>query len=300
MKTLVVVNPNASHGESGKDFETTIKGMIREKLRDFDLHVTTGQRDAMSFVSDHGDYERIISVGGDGTLNEVVNGIMNSRSGAMLGMIAVGSGNDFARSIDLTRDYGKMVDIACGSKARHVDLFEVRYRAFSGEKAARFAVNVVGTGFDAAVTNRMNRSRFKTSGKMAYLLSFLIEFLTTRTYRLNYTIDSGEFSDRYYFLTMGNGNYFGGGMRIAPNAVVDDGLIDIIGVAKMAKIRLLYHFPKIYKGEHLKIDAVCHHVSERISVSSDRDVIIQMDGEVVGKLPMEISVHKKTLCILSA
>jgi diacylglycerol kinase family enzyme len=99
---------------------------------------------------------------------------------------------------------------------------------------------------------------------------------------------------------MGNGNYFGGGMRIAPNAVVDDGLIDIVGVTNMAKIRLLYHFPKIYKGEHLKIDTVCHHVSERISVSSDRDVIIQMDGEVVGELPMEISVHKKALCILSA
>ena len=157
MKTLVVVNPNASHGESGKDFETTVKGMIRERLGNFDLHVTTGQGDAMSFVSDHGDYERIISVGGDGTLNEVVNGIMNSQSGAMLGMIAVGSGNDFARSIGLTRNYGKMVDIACGNKTRYVDLFEVRYRTFSGEKAARFAVNVVGAGFDAAVEHGIIR-----------------------------------------------------------------------------------------------------------------------------------------------
>ncbi len=98
---------------------------------------------------------------------------------------------------------------------------------------------------------------------------------------------------------MANGNYFGGGMRIAPKALVDDGFVDVVGVSKMSKIRLLYHFPKIYRGEHLAVDTVSYRTAKNISVRSDRDVIIQMDGEVVGSLPMEVSICDKALKIAS-
>ncbi|KUK66396.1 MAG: Uncharacterized protein XD86_1205, partial [Mesotoga infera] len=96
MKTLVVVNPNASHGEAGRDFENSISTMIREEIGDYELHVTTCPGDAMDYVSRNSDYERIISVGGDGTLNEVVNGMIVGKSGASVGIIAIGSGNDFS------------------------------------------------------------------------------------------------------------------------------------------------------------------------------------------------------------
>lgn len=299
MKTLVVVNPHASHGQSGSDFQEKIRPVIEARLGDFAVHITKGPGDATDFLRANPDYERVISVGGDGTLNEIVNGLIQGGSKASVGVIAVGSGNDFARAIDLPRDYEKMVTIAIGQKTREIDLFEVRHRDFQGEMATRYAVNVVGAGFDAAITNRMNKSRFNTSGKTAYLLSFLIEFITCRTYSMSFSIDGKPVSSKYYFLTMGNGNYFGGGMRIAPDAVIDDGVIDVVGVGKMAKLRLLYHFPKIYKGEHLKVRSVYHYTASKLTVASDRDVIIQMDGEVVGKLPMDISVHRKSLKIAS-
>jgi diacylglycerol kinase family enzyme len=146
----------------------------------------------------------------------------------------------------------------------------------------------------------MIKSRFKTSGKMAYLLSFLIEFFTSKTYPLTFIVDGEETSGSYFFLTMANGNYFGGGMRIAPKALVDDGYFDVVGVSKMSKLRLLYHFPKIYRGEHLVVDTVSYRTAKNISLKSDRDVIIQMDGEVVGSLPMEISICEKALKIASA
>lgn len=300
MNTLVVVNPNASHGQAGREFESYISELIREKLGDYDLHITTGIGDALQFVALNSGYERIISVGGDGTLNEVINGMKAGNSGASIGIVAVGSGNDLARAINLEQDYREMVKIASGKRIREIDLLRVNFKDFNGTNSTRYAVNVVGAGFDAAITNRMNKSRFKTSGKMAYLLSFLIEFITSRTYPLSFTIDGEKFSDRFFFLTMANGNYFGGGMRIAPKAVVDDGLMDIVGVSKMSKLRLLYHFPKIYRGEHLVVDTVSYRNARSISVISDRDVIIQMDGEVVGTLPMEISICDKALKLASA
>ena len=299
MKTLVVVNPNASHGEAGRDFENSISTLIRDEIGDYDLHVTTCPGDAMDYVSHNSDYERIISVGGDGTLNEVVNGMTIGKSRASVGIIATGSGNDFARAIDRKHDYKEMVKIASGKKTREIDLLKVFYRDFTGNKSLRYAVNVIGAGFDAAITDRMNKSRFKTSGKMAYLLSFLIEYVTSKTYPLSFVVEGEEVSGSFFFLTMANGNYFGGGMRIAPKAVVDDGLVDVVGVSKMSKIRLLYHFPKIYRGEHLAVDTVSYRTAKNISVKSDRDVIIQMDGEVVGGLPMEVSVCDKALKIAS-
>jgi YegS/Rv2252/BmrU family lipid kinase len=300
LKTLVVVNPNASHGEAGKDFEKSISSLLREEIADYDIHITTGPEDALNFVTKNPNYDRIISVGGDGTLNEIVNGMIKGKSNASVGIVALGSGNDLARTINLKHNYREMVRIAAGENVRKIDLLKVSYVDMNGVKASRYAVNVVGAGFDAAITVRMNKSRFKTSGKMAYLLSFLMEFFTSKTYPLTFIVDGEETSDSYFFLTMANGNYFGGGMRIAPKALVDDGYFDVVGVSKMSKLRLLYHFPKIYRGEHLVVDTVSYRTAKNISLKSDRDVIIQMDGEVVGSLPMEISICEKALKIASA
>lgn len=300
MKTLVVVNPHASHGEARREFETKIKALLDKKLGRYDLHITTGQGDAINFVAEHPDYDRVVSVGGDGNLNEVVNGLMLGASRASLGVVAVGSGNDFVKSINLGQEYDRLVEAACGDSLKEVDLFKVKFTDFSGNRTERYSVNVVSAGFDADVTQRMIRSRFKTSGKVAYYLSFLIEFFKSKTYELSYRIDGQNGAGKYYFLVMANGKYYGGGMKIAPDAVIDDGVIDIVGVAKMSKLKLLFNSTKIYRGTHLEIEGVEHYIGKDIYLNSERETLIQMDGEVVGVLPLEISVHRKALKVASA
>ncbi|AKI97244.1 diacylglycerol/lipid kinase family protein [Kosmotoga pacifica] len=300
MRTLVVINPMASNGKSLKDYKEKIQALLKEKIGQFEERFTEGPGDAIEMVRQANEFDRIVSVGGDGTLNEVVNGVMLSDTKPLIGMIGVGTGNDFSRTFSISSDYESMVERVAGNNVFESDILKVEFSDFEGKRQTRYAINVVGAGFDADVTNRMNRSRIKVRGKLTYFVSFLIEFIRTKSYSLDFIIDGKKLHKDCFFTAFGNGKFFGGGMKACPSAVPDDGKIDVMGIEKMNKLRLLYHFPKIYRGLHITVPTVFEFPAENVEVYSKdgRRVMIEMDGEVIGTLPLKISVEPKAVRIL--
>lgn len=300
MKVQVIVNPAASNGKGLIDYKNEIAGLLENVLGKYDVVFTESQGHAWEIASKAARYDRVISVGGDGTLNEVVNGLIEGGHNVPLGVISVGKGNDFIKTLGVPKDYPSMVKNALGDKIVEYDLLYTEFIGFDGSEQKRYAVNVIGVGFDAAVTLRSNRSRFKFRGTFSYLMSFFIEFLVTGTYPLNLEIDGKKLDTEQFFVVFGNGKYFGGGMKICPLADPSDGKIDIVGITKMPKLKLFCHFPGVYKGEHLKVNPVIHDTGRVIKIEGKKETLIEMDGEVVGKLPMMIKIVDKGLKIVSA
>ncbi|MDK2953675.1 MAG: diacylglycerol kinase [Kosmotoga sp.] len=300
MKVLVIVNPTASNGKGLTDYKNEISGLLENILGKFDVVFTESQEHAWKIAKKAEGYDRVISVGGDGTLNEVVNGLIEGGHDIPVGIIGVGTGNDFIRTLGIPNNYPDMVKNALGNKFIECDLLYTEFTDFNGRVQKRYAVNVVGTGFDAAVTTRFNRLRFKFRGTFSYLMSFFIEFLVTGTYPLNLEIDGRKLDTEQFFMVFGNGKYFGGGMKICPLADPSDGKIDIVGITKMPKLKLFCHFPDVYKGEHLKVNPVLHNTGRVIKIEGKKETLIEMDGEVVGKLPMTIKIVDRALKIASA
>ncbi|OAA31030.1 diacylglycerol kinase [Kosmotoga arenicorallina S304] len=300
MKVLVIINPMASNGKALKDYREKIRPLLKKELGNYDERFTKAPGDAIKMAQQATGYGKIISVGGDGTLNEVVNGIMLSGAGIPVGMIGVGTGNDFSKTFGIPNNYGAMVKKIAGDNVFLSDVLEVEYKDFEGKLQKRYAINVVGAGFDADVTVRMNNSKLKVRGKLTYLMSFLIEFIKTKTYSLKLNVDGKEKSINCFFVAFGNGKYFGGGMKACPSAIPDDGKIDVMGIERMSKLRLLYHFPKIYKGQHITVPTVFEIPAKHAEIYSadGRKVMFEIDGEIIGTIPLKIGVKPKALRVL--
>ncbi len=301
MKTLVIVNPAASGGKAIGDYESQILPLLKKMLKDFDVNYTKGPGDAWKIASAATGYDRVISVGGDGTLNEIVNGLKSSeRNLPIVGIIGVGTGNDLMRTLKTPEQYEETVKIATGEQYVLADLLEVDFTDFEGVKQKRFAVNVVGMGLDAAVARRLNSYKRKSRGKAGYVRAFLIEFFKSRKVPMTVEADNGKHNGKYFIVAAGNGEYFGGGMRICPGALLDDGMLKIVEVGCRGKFHVLMNFPKIFAGTHLGVKGVYSYDTRAITVESSAPVPIEMDGEVVGTLPIRISVRQKQVKFTSS
>lgn len=300
MKVLVVINPMASNGKALSDYKEKIQSLLKKELGDYDEKFTKAPGDAIEIARQARGYGKIVSVGGDGTLNEVVNGVMLSGADIPVGMIGVGTGNDFSKTFGIPNNYEVMVKKIAGDNVFLSDVLEVEYRNFEGKQQKRYAINVIGAGFDADVTARMNKSKIKVRGKLTYLMSFLIEFIKAKSYSLSLNIDGKERPINCFLVAFGNGKFFGGGMKACPSAVPDDGKLDVMGIEKMSKLMLLYHFPKIYKGQHISVPTVFETPAKYAEIHSadGRKVMFEIDGEIIGTLPLKISVKPKALRVL--
>ncbi len=298
MKTLVVVNPAASAGRSIKDYKNTIEKLLHKYLGDFSVKYTSGVGDAARFAVKGEIYERVICVGGDGTLNEITNGLHNASLDIPIGLVSVGTGNDFKKTLGLVGSYEYMIQRIASGEPKEFDLLEATYKGLDGKMITRLAINIIGVGFDAAVSQRINNARFKVRGKMSYVLSFLPEFITTGTYPVHFSANGNFTQKTYYLVAFGNGKYFGGGMKVCPDAVPDDGFIDAVGIGGMPKLKLLYHFSKIYKGTHISLNEVDHARGKEFDVKGEKETPIEMDGEVVGTLPLNVKIKEKAVKIL--
>ncbi|MFO7882288.1 MAG: diacylglycerol kinase family lipid kinase [Kosmotogaceae bacterium] len=298
MKTLVVVNPAASAGRAIKDYKNIIEELLHQYLGDFSVKFTSGVGDATRFAVKGERYDRVICVGGDGTLNEIINGLHNANLDIPIGLVSVGTGNDFKKTLGLVGSYEYMIQRIASGKPKKFDLLEATFKGLDSKMITRLAVNIIGVGFDAAVSQRINDARFKIRGKMSYVVSFLPEFITTGTYPVDFSTN-GVFNQKsYYLVAFGNGKYFGGGMKVCPDAEPDDGLIDVVGIGQMSKLKLLYHFPKIYNGKHISVNEVDYVRGKEFDVKGKKETPIEMDGEVVGTLPLKIKIKEKAVKIL--
>jgi YegS/Rv2252/BmrU family lipid kinase len=235
-----------------------------------------------------GGAQLVVAVGGDGTLNEVVNGIAGRN--VELATIPLGTGMDFVRTYAIPTSFDDAVRTALGGTVRTVDAGRVRFRTWSGDDAERWFANVGSVGMSGAVAQRANGMSKALGGKLTFFYALTRVFLEWENTEVSVTLDDGERRGRMHDVVVANGVWHGGGMKLAPDALPDDGLFDVVLIGDVSKVDFLTTAPKIYKGRHVthpKVDVVR---SKRVEVTAADRLPIEVEGEQIGTTPAVFEV----------
>jgi len=236
----------------------------------------------------------VVAVGGDGTLNEVVNGVAGRD--VELATIPLGTGMDFGRTYGLPTKFDDAVRVALDGDTRTVDAGRVRYRTWSGEEATRWFANVGTVGMSGAVAQRANGMSKALGGRVTFFYALTRTFLAWENTDVRVELDGGERrSGRMHDVIVANGAWHGGGMKLAPDARPDDGLFDVVLIGDVSKVDFLTTAPKIYKGRHVSHRKVEVVRSATASVEADEPLPIEVEGEQVGATPASFEIVRDAL-----
>ena len=288
-KAVFLVNPAAGNGATGKRWpelahRANMLGLTGETLfSERPGHLIELARGAVD-----GGATLVIAAGGDGTLNEVVNGIAGRD--VELATIPLGTGMDFGRTYGIPKRFDDAVRVALDGATRTIDAGRVRYRTWDGEDAERWFANVGSVGMSGAVAQRANGMSKALGGKATFFYALTRVFLEWENTEVTVTLDDGERRGRMHDVVVANGVWHGGGMKLAPDASPDDGLFDVVLIGDVGKVDFLTTAPKIYRGRHVAHAKVDVLRSKRVAVDSDERLPIEVEGEQVGTTPAVFEV----------
>jgi len=232
----------------------------------------------------------ILSVGGDGTAHEVANGILESRRGAVMGVLPFGTGNDFARALGLPREPIAAAAALVSARPRPIDV---------GEVNGRYYLTIAGAGFDGEVARQVNAWPKVLSGVVMYTLGILKMLVTYQPVEVSVAVDGTVEHERLFLIAVGNTAWNAGGMWLVPPARPDDGLLHAVIAGPLTKIETLIVLPKVFSGGHLAHRKVRQAQGREIRVTSATPLSVQADGESVGTLPAVFRAHPGALSVLA-
>lgn len=242
-------------------------------------------------------FERVIAVGGDGTLFEVLNGLWWEPQGQMpsVGMVPFGTGCDYPRNFDLGRNLSQKLATAMGKQELRVDVGQCTAEGLDGKPARRVFVMAVGAGLDAFVVKRFQEQRFIRRGKLAYAVSIVQELLELKSFTLRGEVDGRPIDGEGLIFVAALGRYFGGGMKIAPGNFPWDGHFQLIWGCPLERLALLPLFYRIYLGRHVNHPKIHSRYARHVRLVCDPPVYVQAEGELIGKTPMELQLFPAAL-----
>lgn len=291
-ETVVIVNPRSANGKTGRRWPTIEQTVHKEFGGRFDVVFTEGPLHATTVTRQHLDrgYNLIVAVGGDGLVNEVVNGFFeegrNLYPEAALGLLPVGSASDFVKSLGWDRDLTGAVRRLNGTQTRRVDVGRATFRDFRGEEETRCFLNVADFGAGGAVVEKVNRTSKILGGALSFLWGILSTLPRYRNTEIHLTMDGGgEVSAMLNNVIVANGKYYGGCIKAAPDASIDDGCFQCVVVEDVTFSEVLWNLPRFLRGDHLTHPKVQSHHGKRLHATSTERVLIEVDGELVGTLP---------------
>jgi YegS/Rv2252/BmrU family lipid kinase len=299
----VIVNPNAGRGKGSKDWKL-IESLLVSNGLIFRVQFTGARHDAIRMASEAiaQGFRKFIVVGGDGTMNEVVNGCFLQTvcptTDIILSIITVGTGNDWGRLFGIPLDYSEAIRIIKNGQIHLQDTGIVKY--FHGtSREKRYFLNIAGLGFDAVVVRRVNIQKDRgRSGKAIYLLNLLRSLIFYRNTQVEVDIDGTNIRNKVFTISLGIGKYSGGGMMQTPNAITDDGLFDITIINKMSKGEIVMSLKMLYDGtiyEHPKIKG---YTGKHILIDSDPLIHLEADGESLGHSPIEFDIIPRSIHVI--
>jgi len=227
----------------------------------------------------------LVVVGGDGSVNEVVNGIWDLADSPELAVIPRGTGWDFVRTFGIPRRIEAAAAIALGGAVRTLDVGKVAYRSWDGSDGEAVFANVASAGMSGAIAQRANQTTKALGGKASYMMALLAVFARWSANELRVTVDGDERRGRMFDVVVANGKFFGGGMKICPDAAPDDGLLDVLTIGDVTKRDLVQTMPRIYRGTHLPHPKAELLRGRVVTVDSDTPVPVELDGEQPGTTP---------------
>ncbi len=290
-RILFIVNPAAGKKNS-ESLIQRISDFCEANFLKFDIEISKGAGEITKLVSacmKEKPYTDLVGIGGDGTLIECINGIEDFT--IRVGIIPMGTGNDFARALNISNDIEETLEIIKNGKCTLVDLGMMNSNRF---------VNSAGVGIDGEIISDTQKIKKIISSRFAYLLSTLYNIHKFKPFRAIVELDHEIIEGKYYLIAIGNGAYFGGGMKITPGAQINNGKFEICIVKDVSKLKFLRVLPKVYSGNHINDESVTMHKSNRISiVTPDRKMKLSADGNLVGKTPVEVRLSEKKIRMLT-
>ena len=306
-RTVIVVNPASSAGRTGRKQVAIVAEITRRLEGDYSLCVTKGPSHATSATTEaiQRGAELIVAVGGDGTVHEVVNGFFLKgemiNPSCELGIVCSGTAQDVVRSFAMPAALERQIADACGDESRAVDLGRVTYGQKDGHQADRYFINECQQGIAAVVVERVQHQHKRLGGFLGFALAAVETAARHREQLMTVQVDDRDpIRDFFLGVVTANGAFAGGGMKFAPRARVDDGLLDVVLIHKQWIPARLWNFPKIYVGKHVDLSWVSYFQARRVLVTSEERVPAEADGELLGSTPCTIEVLPHILRLKSS
>ncbi len=305
MKPLVILNPSSQGGRTGKHAED-IALVIERYLGPIELVRTNAPRHAIELARSATveGREKLVVVGGDGTVHEVVNGVMSAGVDAdarpTLGIVGQGTGGDFRKTLGIEHHLEKYCLAMASKRHRRVDVGRMSYRDRSGETTEGYFINILSAGMGGLVDEYVAASEKRFGGTAAYFSASFRALLNNEVGMLRVTLDPGTSEERTVelptrLIAICNGRFFGGGMEVAPMAEPDDGWLEIVSLGSAPKFRFAVSTLAIYRGTHVNSPDVSVHRARRVVVNLSNEEVrdrfpLDIDGEPLGTLPLDVEV----------
>jgi len=292
--SVVIVNPASASGSTGEAWPQ-IASDLRSQFGSFRVIFTKHRGDAAALAGDAArkGAKLIIACGGDGTISEVANGILSSGKDAELGILPSGTGGDFRRTLEIPARSRDAARILRTGRAVRIDVGRVSYIDQNGNDATRYFVGVASCGMSTRVIERVKED------KSTFAIALLKTAMQNAPIRLVVQLEDAH--DRQLTvsnLCIANARYFGGGMKIAPDAKLTDGKFDVVGVGDLSALQLFTSAPRVYLGSHLSMPEVSHALARKVNVrpaDHNKHVALEIDGELPGRLPATFQIIPETL-----
>jgi diacylglycerol kinase (ATP) len=296
----VIVNPTAGANSTRRKWPD-IRSLLKAAGIKFDFQFTEAKGHGIELARTAAldGYRFLVAVGGDGTIHEVANGIMDSHQAAetALGIVSTGTGSDLTRSTGLSSDYARACSSLNSQRRLVIDVGRVEYQV-KGQTRQRYFLNSAGIGFDAEVVAATERLPKYFGGTIPYLTGLFRSFIGYHNKRVSFSLGNLTEQARVLSIVVANGRYFGGGMHIAPEAKLDDNLFDVVIIGNFGKIELLKNLSRVYKGTHLTHPKVRLEKCNAIDIRSDERFLLHADGELLGEGPASFHLLPAALSLV--
>lgn len=296
MKTFFVVNPKSANGATGRRW-AELAASIARTLADFGVEFTKGPLDAVQLTRTalKAGYECVVAVGGDGTINEVTNGFFEDGRGlnpnAALGVLPRGTGGDFRKTFGWELDDDAAIRRLKTPDTRPFDVGRLDFLGHDGKPQTRYFANICSFGMSGLVDQEVNQTSKALGGKVSFMVGSLKALTRCKDQRVRVTFDDRPLEEvMVTTLSVANGKFFGGGMKVAPNADVSDGLFDVVIWSGYGFTDFVVRSKSIYSGAHVKCKGTRVLRAKRVVAESDEKVLIDCDGEQPGMLPCTMTI----------
>jgi diacylglycerol kinase (ATP) len=305
MEWFVIVNPNAGKRKGEKDW-LEIAAQLTAAGIQFVSVFTEHRGHAVVLTRKYVEngYRNIIVVGGDGTLNEVVNGIFTQAhiptQKITLAMIPVGTGNDWCRMYKIPGDYKEAVKLITRHQIFAQDTGMIKYISSQGDEVSRYFINMAGMGFDALVARKTNTQKdLGKSNPMSYVVNILSSLFAYSITNVTILLDNEKISSDIFSMSVGICQYNGGGMKQAPDALPDDGLFDLTLIKPIGKFKIVRNIIKLFDGSFTRLPEVSTYRSSKIIIHSNPPMFMEADGESLGHTPFVFNILPQSLNVVS-
>jgi len=309
MRTVVIVNPNSQGGAAGKDWPH-----LADKIRravPFEEVFTQAPGDATRLAREtlRAGADRVVALGGDGTINEVGNGFFDDDGQAIapaaaMGILPYGTGGDFRKTVKIPKVFDDAVAVLAADHRRTIDVGRLTYTTRDGGTASRMFINIASFGMSGVVDDLVNKSK-KRFGKLSFFAASFKGMLRYDNQRVRLTFDgdeAGALELTINTVAVANGRYFGGGMFIAPNAEPDDGVFDVVALGDLGVADMIFKSGRLYKGTHLTMKEVSLRRAKVLHAAPCEPggvVELDVDGETPGRLPATFTVVPAALTLVA-